>query len=101
MADESLIPQDRPYGDRQTTRELMPLAGVSPAGLRQTPAAANPAMPSAAGAPADFLTARAPSRPVNWTPPDPRAQLANLAEMSPNLYVRAVLKRMLEEPGGP
>ena len=100
--DRAMIPLDQPYGKRKETVALMgqagmPQAGVPPAG--QAPAGQAPA--GQAPMPADFLAARAPSRPVNWAPPDPLGRIRNLAATSPNLYVRAVLKRMLEETGGP
>ena len=96
--DRAMIPLDQEYGKRKETVALMGQAGM-PQGT-DAGAPAGPA-PAAAPMPADFLAARAPSRPVNWAPPDPLGRIRNLAATSPNLYVRAVLKRMLEETGGP
>jgi hypothetical protein len=95
-----MIPLDQEYGKRQETKQLMPLAGL-PTGSRAAPTAAPAGRAAAAGAPADFLTARNPTRPMNWTAPDPLDRLRNLAATSPNLYVRALLKRLLEEQSGP
>ena len=96
--DRAMIPLDQEYGKRKETVALMGQAGM-PQGT-DAGAPAGPA-PAAAHMPADFLAARAPSRPVSWAPPDPLGRIRNLAATSPNLYVRAVLKRMLEETGGP
>ena len=104
MADESMVPVDQPYGTRGQTKALMAQAGVPLSGLsggRRVPPAPSPAAagqaplsPNAAG-PIDFLAERQPAYPMNWTPPDPLANIRNLAQTSPNSYVRAVLKQML------
>ena len=104
MADESLVPVDQPYGTRGQTKALMGQAGLPLSGLsggRRVPPAPSPAAagqvplsPNAAG-PVDFLAERQPAYPMNWTPPDPLANIRNLAQTSPNSYVRAVLKQML------
>ena len=98
--DRAMIPLDQEYGKRKETVALMGQAGA-PQGANAGGAAPNAGAPAAQAGPADFLAARAPSRPVNWAPPDPLGQIRQLVETSPNLYVRAVLKRMLEETGGP
>ena len=104
MADESMVPVDQPYGTRGQTKALMGQAGLPLSGLsggRRVPPAPSPAAagqaplsPNAAG-PIDFLAERQPAHPMGWTPPDPLANIRNLAQTSPNSYVRAVLTQML------
>ena len=99
--DRAMIPLDQEYGKRKETVALMGQAGAPQGTDAGAPAGPAPAAGPMPAAPADFLAARAPSRPVSWAPPDPLGRIRNLAATSPNLYVRAVLKRMLEETGGP
>lgn len=98
MADESMIPLDQEYGQRQETKQLMSQAGQPAGQNRQTPAPAAQTRPrqAGAGAPADFLLGRQPTYPPDWTPPDPLDNLRRLAQTSPNVYVRTVLAQMLE-----
>ena len=99
MADQSLIPVDQEYGNRQKTVEAMQAAGISrsaqSSGQMAATAPAGTSSPSGAAAPTDFLTARKPSYPQNYQTTDPLARLRNLAQTSPNVYVRALLKEIL------
>ena len=101
MADESLVPQGQPYGDRKATVESMrqagmPLGAAAPRTQGSVPAGVGSVAASAAPpAGADFLTARQPSYAPDWQPADPNADLRNLAVTSPNSFLRALLGRML------
>ena len=94
MTDRALIPLDQPYGNRQQTVDLMRQAG-QPQGAGSAPARPATVQGAQPAAPADFLQARQPARPMGWTPPDPVADLRNLAQTSPNAWVRAILGRVL------
>ena len=95
MTDRALIPLDQPYGNRQQTVDLMRQAGQSQGAPPQNVGAVRPVQGAQPAAPADFLQARQPARPMGWTPPDPVADLRNLAQTSPNAWVRAILGRVL------
>jgi len=102
VADESLVPQGQPYGERKATVESMrqagmPLGAAEP-GRASAPVPAGPGGVSASAAPpagTDFLMARQPSYAPDWQPADPNADLRNLAVTSPNSFLRALLGRML------
>ena len=102
MADESLVPQGQPYGERKATVESMrqagmPLGAATPSGTQGSVPAGAGSVAASSSPPAgtDFLTARQPSYAPDWQPEDPNAELRNLAVTSPNSFLRALLGRML------
>jgi len=97
MNREELVAQGQPYGERQKTVGLMRQGGIpTTAGGGRRPQGGGGVPPAAAGPAADdWLMARQPSYPQNYQPPDKYERLRNLAETSPNSFVRALLGRIL------
>ena len=104
---EPLVPQGFPYGERQAQVEQMQLAGLPLAPRQgnapvpsQVQAGGGPVSPAGGqGAPAgfDLFDELQPTQPWDYQPQDPNAHLRNLAQVSPNAFVRALLTRVLGE----
>ena len=99
MADESLVPTDQPYGERQENKQLMQMAGLplgaaEPQQLVGAPAGSSP--PPSGGGGSDLLADRVPSQPYDYVEPDRFADLRRTAETAPNAFARSVARRILE-----
>ena len=100
---ENLIPDDQPYGERQATRQAMQQAGI-PTETGIQPAAA-PAvasvggtLPAGPGEPLDVFADTAPTRNVLDMPAmtDPLADLRQMRDTTPNMFLRAILDATLD-----
>ena len=99
MADESLVPTDRPYGERQENKELMQMAGLplgaaEPQQLVGAPAGSSP--PPSGGGGLDLLAdAQPPMGPaMGYAPPTPLERLRVRAEGTQNMLLRDVVDRL-------
>ena len=104
MADESLVPTDQPYGERQKNKELMQMAGLPLGAAEPQRSVGGPAVssspPSGGGVPGlDLLTEADPMMPYDWVDPDPFAEFRRIATTSPNSFARALAQRILAYKG--
>ena len=106
MADESLVPTDQPYGERQKNKQLMQMAGLPLGAAEPQRSVGGPAVssspPSGGGVPGlDLLQGRQPTMGYGQAPalPGPTERLAQRAAGTQNAVLRMVVDRLVEARG--